>query len=130
MSDAEIASLMERARRSLRSARNILDDGDHDFAVSRAYFAMFYAASAALLSQEIKRSKHAGVIAAFGQYLVRTGKFSLEYQATLQAAFSSRGAGDYGGVFPDLEEAEMRLGQADKFVDAVADYLAIEGFNL
>lgn len=57
MSDAEIASLMERARRSLRSARNILDDGDHDFAVSRGYFAMFYAASAALLAQGIKRSR-------------------------------------------------------------------------
>ena len=42
---------MDRARRSLRSARNILDDGDHDFAVSRAYCAMFYAASATLRSQ-------------------------------------------------------------------------------
>ncbi len=130
MSDAEIASLMDRARRSLRSARNILDDGDHDFAVSRAYFAMFYAGSAALLAQGIKRSKHAGVIAAFGQYLVKTGTFSLEYQTALQAAFNSRGAGDYGGVFPDREEAERRLEQADKFVDAVLGHLRSEGISL
>ena len=94
MSDAELVSLMDRARRSLRSARNILADGDHDFAVSRAYFAMFYAASATLRSQGVRRSKHSGVI----------------------AAFSSRGAGDYGGVFPDREEAERRLQEAAEFV--------------
>jgi predicted nucleotidyltransferase len=39
----EIAALMRRAERSLRSARNLLDDGDHDFAISRAYYAMFSA---------------------------------------------------------------------------------------
>ena len=60
MSEKELQSLMQRARRSLRSARNLLDDGDHDFAMSRAYYAMFYAATAALLSLEVKRSKHSG----------------------------------------------------------------------
>ena len=69
MSEKELQSLMQRARRSLRSARNLLDDGDHDFAMSRAYYAMFYAATAALLSLEVKRSKHSGVIAAFGPAL-------------------------------------------------------------
>ena len=32
---------------------------------------MFYAASAALLSRGVERSKHSGAIAAFGQHLVR-----------------------------------------------------------
>ena len=129
MSEAELVSLMERARRSLRSARNILDDGDHDFAVSRAYFAMFYAASATLRSRGIRRSKHSGVIAAFGQHMVKTGRFSVEQHVALQAAFSSRGAGDYGGVFPDREEAERRLKEAEKFVEAVADFFATEGVS-
>ena len=48
MSREEIQSLMTRAKRSLRSAGNLLNDDDHDFAMSRAYYAMFYAASAAL----------------------------------------------------------------------------------
>lgn len=127
MSDAELDSLMDRASRSLRSARNILEDGDHDFAVSRAYFAMFYAASATLRSQDIRRAKHSGVIAAFGQYMVKTGKFAVEHHMALQAAFSSRGAGDYGGVFPDREEAERRLQEAEKFVDAVTNFLRSQG---
>lgn len=33
--DKEIQSLMDQSRRSLKSARNLLNDGDHDFA--RAY---------------------------------------------------------------------------------------------
>ena len=100
MSQQELQSLMERSRRSLRSARNILDDGDHDFAMSRAYYAMFYAATAALLSQGIKRAKHSGVIAAFGQHLVKPGKVATEHQGALQAAFRDRSAGDYAGIFP------------------------------
>lgn len=44
MNIEELRSLMTRANRSLRSARNLLEDGDHDFAMSRAYYAMFYAA--------------------------------------------------------------------------------------
>ena len=75
----ELQSLVDRARRSLRSARNLLDDGDHDFAMSRAYYAMFYSATAALLSLEVKRSKHSGGIAAFGQRLVKSGKFTVEH---------------------------------------------------
>jgi len=49
VSREEIQSLMTRAKKSLPSAHDLLVDGDHDFAVSRAYYAMLYAASAALL---------------------------------------------------------------------------------
>ena len=121
---------MERARRSLRSARNILDDGDHDFAISRAYYAMFYAATAALLSQGIKRAKHSGVIAAFGQHLVKSGKFTVEQQRALQAAFRDRSAGDYVGAFPSREEVERRLAEAEQFLLAVTDFLRSEGVSI
>ena len=53
MSREEIESLMRRAERSVRSARNLLDDADDDFALSRAYYAMFYAATAALLGRGV-----------------------------------------------------------------------------
>lgn len=48
MSHEEIRGLIEKAQRSLRNARNLLDDGDCDFAIARAYYAIFYAATAAL----------------------------------------------------------------------------------
>lgn len=114
---------MQRAERSLRSARNLLDDGDHDFAISRAYYAMFYAATAALLSHGVKRSKHSGVIAAFGTYLVKPGRLTPECQRMLQAAFQDRSEGDYAGVFPPREAVELRLQEGRVFVGTVAAFL-------
>ena len=125
--EKELQSLMERARRSLRSARNIFEDGDHDFAMSRAYYAMFYAATAALPSQGITRTKHSGVIATFGQRLVKPGKMAAEHQRALQAAFQDRNAGDYSGAFPSREEVEHRLQEAENFILAVTDFLKVEG---
>jgi uncharacterized protein (UPF0332 family) len=126
----EIRSLMHRAHRSLRAARNLFGDGDHDFAVSRAYFAMFHAATAALLARDIKRSKHSGVIAAFGQYLVKNGPFRTTDQKTLQAAFRDRTEGDYAGSFPSADEVEHRIAEATGFVAAVVEFLRREGVEV
>ena len=120
---------MDRARRSLRSARNILEDGDNDFAMSRAYYAMFHAVNATLRARGITRAKHSGVIAAFGQYMVKPGTFSEEHHRALHAAFNARGAGDYGGEFPTREEVEVRLGQAEMFVHAAEEFLKSTGVN-
>ncbi|MBI4517320.1 MAG: HEPN domain-containing protein [Deltaproteobacteria bacterium] len=129
MSRDEILSLIQRARRSLRSARNLLEDGDHDFAMSRAYYAMFYAATAALLSRNITRAKHSGVIGAFGQHLVKAGTFTPAHQRMLQAAFSDRTAGDYAGVFPTRDDVERRIEEATQFVGAVEQFLRNEGIS-
>jgi uncharacterized protein (UPF0332 family) len=47
----EIIELMDKARRAATSARLLLDMGDLDGACSRAYYAMFDAARAALLTE-------------------------------------------------------------------------------
>jgi uncharacterized protein (UPF0332 family) len=126
----EIRSLIDRSRRSLRSAANVLDDGDHDFAMSRAYYAMFYAAAAALLARGIRRSKHSGVIAAFGEHVVKPGPFTPTQQRNLQAAFRDRGEGDYTGAFPIRDAVERRIVEAREFVLAVEQFLRTEGIAL
>jgi len=113
VSREEIEHLVRRVERSIRSARNLLDDGDYDFAMSRAYYAMFYAATAVLLSRGITRSKHSGVISAFGQEVVKSGEFSSADQRMLLAAFQDRNEGDYAGVLPSRERVEQRLKDAD-----------------
>ena len=40
----EQQALLDKARDSVRSARLLASDGLYDFAVSRAYYAMFYVA--------------------------------------------------------------------------------------
>ena len=98
-------------------------NGDYDFSISRAYYAMFYAATAVLLSRGLTRSKHSGVIAAFGQEVVKSGEFTAADQRLLQAAFQDRNEGDYAGVFPPREKVEQRLKDAEAFVSRVVNTL-------
>jgi uncharacterized protein (UPF0332 family) len=52
--------LLNRARQAAQSARTLLESGDPNGAVNRAYYAMFHAAHAALEHRgiEIASSKH------------------------------------------------------------------------
>jgi len=68
----EAASLIERAKKYLKSSRTLLVDGDYESSVSRAYYAMFYSAEAVLLTKNLSFSSHRGVISAFREYFVKT----------------------------------------------------------
>jgi len=57
----------------LAAAQDNLRLGHLRAAVSRAYYAMFYAVTAVLGSRGLWRSKHQGIIAAFGEHLVKPG---------------------------------------------------------
>ena len=119
-----IDDLLGRARRELGAVRLLLDQGYYDVAASRAYYAMFYAAEAALLSRGITRSRHSGVIAAFGEYFVRTGLLPGTLSADLSNAFAQRAQADYGpSPFPP-DTAEAVLRDAESFVSAVEGLLA------
>jgi uncharacterized protein (UPF0332 family) len=58
--------LLSKAKRYLRSAEVLAEDGDFDSAASRLYFAMFYIAEALLQARGLSFSSHHAVIAAFG----------------------------------------------------------------
>ena len=67
----EIQALIEKAKRSQKAASNLFKDGDIDFAASRAYYSLFYVASALLLSRGLSFSSHSGVIANLEKNLPR-----------------------------------------------------------
>jgi uncharacterized protein (UPF0332 family) len=61
---------LEQAREELETARDNLANGPVQAAVSRAYYAIFYMASAALFSQSIVGGKHSSVESAFSEFLI------------------------------------------------------------
>jgi len=69
----DVRLYLKRAHSALLQARDNLNLTHYDVAVSRAYYAMFYATSALLASKGISRSKHSGVCSAFGEHFVKTG---------------------------------------------------------
>lgn len=117
MNQREISELARKAQRSVDASERLLRDGDYDFAVSRAYYAMFYAARAMLLTRDIRRSKHAGVIAAFQQTFVKSGEVPQEFFYHLRNGFEDRAEGDYGFAPISREQAVAGIEAARSFVN-------------
>jgi len=120
----EINSLIERAKRYLKSAKILLQEGDYESSVSRTYYAMFYSAQAMLLTKNLSFSSHKGVISAFGEHFVKAGIFPKEMSRELNRAFEKRQIGDYEYTFViSRTEAEGILENGEKFVEKIAQHL-------
>ena len=75
----EQKALLEKAQDSLGAAELLAKNRYFDFAVSRAYYSMFYIAEAFLLGEGSAFSKHSSVIAAFGQLLTKSGRVPAQF---------------------------------------------------
>jgi uncharacterized protein (UPF0332 family) len=128
MGASEIQLYLDRARHDLQATQINLEHGFYGVAVTRAYYAMFYAASALLASKGISRSKHAGVHSAFGEHFVKAGLIEVEYAKMLGHAFDSRLDSDYDVVFvAERTLVEEVLDDARRFVDRAERYLRWAG---
>lgn len=115
---------MEKAHEALLSARSEQHAGRLVFAVNRAYYGCFYSASAVLLREGEKFSKHTGVRAAVHRSLVKTGKIDASWGRSYDLVFNSCQRGDYQELVTfSSEEAEELIAQAEGFVDVMAGLL-------
>ncbi len=115
---------LDRARTELGASRHLVSGGFGAQAVSRAYYAAFYAAEACLLALGETRSKHAAVIGAFVQLVVRAGGFDPEVARLLRLLFDQRNQADYAPPAVSAEVATNALELAERFVAAVEQWLA------
>lgn len=111
-------ALVRKAHDSLRGAQVLASQKLFDFAVSRAYYTMFYVAEAFLLGEGLTFSKNSGVIAAFGQHFAKTGRVPKEFHRYLIDGERKRLIGDYD-IGPGLSEREAleEIDHAQKFLD-------------
>ncbi len=121
---SEVTHLLARAAQSLQAARMLTRHRHHAFAVSRAYYAMFYVAEALLLTKHLTVSKHSAVIAAFGQHFAKTNLRHRQFHRYLIEAFEQRQIADYA-VEEELGAADARrqLVRAAAFLRAVRAWL-------
>lgn len=110
-------ALLRKAHASLRAAKLLAGERLYDFAVSRAYYTMFYVAEALLLGQGLSYSKHSAVLAAFGERLTKPGLVPPEFHKYLLDGGDSRNVGDYD-LGPGLsgEEAAEQIHRAQEFL--------------
>ena len=122
-----LRAMILKAQRSIRSAEKQLNENDYDFGTSRAYYAVFYALEAALLSKGFVLSKHSGVIRGFSKHFVKTGVFPKEFGKLVNRLSRDRQVGDYDYA-PIIrhEKARDDLEIATRIVQAITDYLVRE----
>ena len=114
---------LHRAHEELAAARHLTAGGFAAQAISRAYYAAFYAAEAALQQLGETRSKHSGVIAAFGQLLVRTGEIEPAAGKLLRSLFDRRAGADYDWIDPpSSSDAEQAIADAEHVVRSVESW--------
>ena len=119
-----VAAFMDKARDSLGLARLAADAGFAEGAVSRAYYAAFYAARAALLLHgEVPRT-HAGAHNRFWVRFVKTGLISETTGGVLPYAFTMRQKADYDAMTVlDVSAAYDLIADVEAFVQAVESLL-------
>ena len=115
---------IRKAETTLSGARILLSSGDADGACSRAYYAMFDAAHAALFALQVEAiaapiKTHNGLVAAFGRRVVATGHIAAEHGGDLNKVQTLRELADYSGDPIGIDRAAWAVERAEAFVSAV-----------
>jgi uncharacterized protein (UPF0332 family) len=129
----EVRVYLRLAEEKLVVARDLVNLGHYRDTVAKAYYAMFYAAKAALLTVgvgEVRR--HTGVVSFFGEHFVKTGKVDRRYSIILARALNDRIAADYEAEFDATEDLARRsIADAEAFLakaqEVVAEAVGSEG---
>jgi uncharacterized protein (UPF0332 family) len=113
------AELLARARDGVASARTLVEAGHAATAVSTAYYAMLYAARAALSERDLDARSHSGTWGLFREEFVVTGEFSEELAQAAQRAQARREASDDAAESFEMAEAAALVATAEGFVAPV-----------
>jgi len=125
MTSQETSAYLAVAAEVLADSEMTLAQGSFRTATSRAYYAMFYCASALLHTKGLRSSRHGNVVAAFGREFAKTGLLDAKFHRFLSKAFDARQASDYE-VLQGIpkETAALAVQRAREFLEATRAYLA------
>ncbi|MEE8376478.1 MAG: HEPN domain-containing protein [Acidimicrobiia bacterium] len=114
---------MARCRDEIAAAKVLSKEGFAAQAISRCYYAVFYAAEAALLSLGESRSKHAGVISAFGQLVVVREGVDERAGRLLRSLYDRRSHADYDLAPVPTQEAHQAIEDAETVAVIIQQWL-------
>lgn len=114
-----------RSHEELDAARNLVDSGFPRQAISRAYYAAFYAARAALEAAGKPSPKtHSGMRSRFGDLARSTPSIGPEVGRALSQLGTDRTEADYDEPTITNEEANDAIAKAQRVVDAIERAIA------
>lgn len=110
---------MATARERLALAHTAFDAGFHSGAVSAAYYAMLYAARAALSEHDLNAKTDTGTWRLFAERFVKPGDFDRELYTDAQDTQRLREEADYDARAVSADDAAGILAHAERFVAAI-----------
>ncbi|HPB83022.1 MAG TPA: HEPN domain-containing protein [Spirochaetota bacterium] len=123
-----IRNCLEKARRSLTSASDSINNNDIDNAINRIYYSIFYSAMALGYKHGFVTSKHGQLIGWFNKFFIHENRiFPEKMFQVYKTAFDNRQENDYNIVVLDSiakDEARRTLIDAEDFVNRVSGYLS------
>jgi uncharacterized protein (UPF0332 family) len=112
---------LEKAARALASARVCAEAGIYDAAVSRAYYAVFHAASALLASIGRSVRTHDGLRSAIGEHFIRPGTIPPRFGRLLARIAADRNDADYNAAATfTAEDAQETIAAAAELLETAA----------
>lgn len=116
--------LLKKAEQSLKASKHLYEGAYYDFAVARAYYTMFYIASAFLEEDSLSFSKHSAVISAFGREFAKTERVPKEFHKYLKEAQDLRNLGDYGELNQiSAEETLLQIERSENLIVYFKNYI-------
>lgn len=111
---------LEKACQKQDAAAALLKAGFFEDAVSRAYYAAFHTAQAALLTEGQQADTHKGLGTLFGLFFVKTGRIDKQFGRYLANLKDDRETSDYEVLgWIDEQVASRAVREAREFCEAV-----------
>jgi hypothetical protein len=115
---------IERAKDELDTSELLLTNKKLSKSLNCSYYAIFHATRALLLTDNIQRSKHSGLISEFIKQYIATGKLDKKYSKIIKGAEKIRLNSDYKFFYiVSKDEAKQQLENARLFVTEIIKYL-------
>ena len=113
----EIAAYIKKDKENVFAAEKMIKEGLNAIAVSRLYYAMFYAVEAILLTKKKSFSSHKAVISYFGKEFCKNNIIDAKFHRMLLEMFEARQEADYDPIV-EISDEEVKF-----YVKSVKEFL-------
>jgi uncharacterized protein (UPF0332 family) len=115
--DDYIKYRQQKAAQSLKEAKLLMENELNDTAMSRLYYAAFYAINALLATNGFNPKTHSGTKTIFNKEFILTGKIDSRYSDFYSFIMAKRFEADYDDfVFIDENKIQSLLKETEEFV--------------
>lgn len=110
---------IERAYKTIDTAKTVAESGDWNAVANRLYYACFYAVLALLAKNDMDTYTHKGVKIMLSHHFIKSGLVDTVWGKLYQKLFDNRNEADYED-FIDFDEEKIGM-----FVDDAEQFVAI-----